>query len=201
MEISKVSTYSILHTSFPLHPSVYTKTCNLKFWFKSLTLAKSEDLLENILLLLQMFHFNPSHPDSGRPDKISLNFYFHASLRCLKRFYEGLKPFEAPQRNVNENIWVNFYFNTTLRNAWGREVNKTRRIVYLRSKSVSFFKNKYETLISSFALIEVNIIFTAQAWWNLVLSMDSKFYFKMFSFISFTYKTRPRIFIKTWIIE
>ena len=33
---------------------------------------------------------NPSHPDSGK-EKISLNFYFHTSLSCLKKFYEGLK--------------------------------------------------------------------------------------------------------------
>ena len=25
--------------------------------------------------------------------KINLNFYFHSSLRCLKRFYEGLSEF------------------------------------------------------------------------------------------------------------
>ena len=39
--------------------------------------------------------------------KINLNFYFHTSLRCLKRFYEGLKglkPFEAPQRRVKIKI-------------------------------------------------------------------------------------------------
>ena len=38
--------------------------------------------------------FNPSSPDPGRREKINLNFYFHISLWCLKRFYEGLhKPF------------------------------------------------------------------------------------------------------------
>ena len=34
--------------------------------------------------------FNPSHPDPGQRKKINLNFYFHTSLWCLKRFYEGL---------------------------------------------------------------------------------------------------------------
>ena len=29
--------------------------------------------------------------DPGRRKKINLNFYFHTSLWCLKRFYEGLK--------------------------------------------------------------------------------------------------------------
>ena len=30
--------------------------------------------------------------------KIQLNFYFHTSLWCLKRFYKGLKGLEAPQK-------------------------------------------------------------------------------------------------------
>ena len=34
---------------------------------------------------------NPCRPDIERGEKINLNFYFHASLWCLKRFYEGLK--------------------------------------------------------------------------------------------------------------
>ena len=49
--------------------------------------------------------FNPSRPDPGQREKIDLNFYFHPSLWCLKRFYEG--------ESVKEKIEVNFYFNTT----------------------------------------------------------------------------------------
>ena len=45
-----------------------------------------------------------SCPDHGRREKINLNLYFHTSLWCLKKFYEGLKGFhkifEAPQRSV-----------------------------------------------------------------------------------------------------
>ena len=37
------------------------------------------------------FRINPSCPNPERREKIKLNFYFHTSLRCLKRFYEGLK--------------------------------------------------------------------------------------------------------------
>ena len=33
----------------------------------------------------------PSRPNTGRREKINLNVYFHTSLWCLKRFYEGLK--------------------------------------------------------------------------------------------------------------
>ena len=35
------------------------------------------------------FSLNPSCPNPGRRDKINLNIYFHASLLCLKRFYDG----------------------------------------------------------------------------------------------------------------
>ena len=49
--------------------------------------------------------FNPSRPNPRRREKIKLNFDFHASLWCLKRFNEGLiKPFEAPQRSVKIKI-------------------------------------------------------------------------------------------------
>ena len=34
---------------------------------------------------------NPLRPNPGQSEKIKLNFYFHTSLWCLKRFYEGLK--------------------------------------------------------------------------------------------------------------
>ena len=34
---------------------------------------------------------NSSRPDTEWREKIKLNFYFHSSLCCLKRFYEGLK--------------------------------------------------------------------------------------------------------------
>ena len=51
---------------------------------------------------------NPSHPNPRQREKIKLNFYFHTPLRCLKRFYEGLKafiePFKAPKRIVNKNL-------------------------------------------------------------------------------------------------
>ena len=75
---------------------------------------------------------NPSRPNPGRREKIQLNFYFHISLWCLKRFFEGLcgaskgfikalkafiKSFEAPQRSAKINILLNFHFNTTFRNA------------------------------------------------------------------------------------
>ena len=34
---------------------------------------------------------NPSHSAPGQRENICLNFYFHISLGCLEKFYEGLK--------------------------------------------------------------------------------------------------------------
>ena len=46
--------------------------------------------------------FNPSRPSSGQREKINLNFHFHISLWCLKRFYEGLKGLLKPQKEVGK---------------------------------------------------------------------------------------------------
>ena len=42
---------------------------------------------------INISNVSPSCPNPGRREKIKLNFYFHTSLWCLKRFYEGLKGF------------------------------------------------------------------------------------------------------------
>ena len=34
------------------------------------------------------FYINPCRPNTGRREKIKLDFYFHASFWCLKRFYQ-----------------------------------------------------------------------------------------------------------------
>ena len=39
----------------------------------------------------KFIYFNPSRLDPGQKEKNNLNFYFHTSLWCLKRIYEGLK--------------------------------------------------------------------------------------------------------------
>ena len=36
------------------------------------------------------FSFNSSRPDPGRREKNNLKIYFHTSLWCLRKFYEGL---------------------------------------------------------------------------------------------------------------
>ena len=38
-----------------------------------------------------LIYVNPLRPNPGQREKIELIFYFHTSLWCLKRFYEGLK--------------------------------------------------------------------------------------------------------------
>ena len=48
---------------------------------------------------------NASRPNPGRREKINLNFYFHTSLWCLKRFYEGLKGLKGTtKKRENKNL-------------------------------------------------------------------------------------------------
>ena len=42
------------------------------------------------IMMIELLHLNPSRPDPGQREKLNLNFYFHTSLWCLKRFYGGL---------------------------------------------------------------------------------------------------------------
>ena len=48
----------------------------------------------NLHLVYQTRHkhkwINPFCPDPGWREKVNLNFYFHTSLWCRKRFYKGL---------------------------------------------------------------------------------------------------------------
>ena len=43
------------------------------------------------LILSHLEIINPSCPNPGQREKVKLYFYFHTSLWCLERFYEGLK--------------------------------------------------------------------------------------------------------------
>ena len=40
---------------------------------------------------LMLLKTSINRPNPGQSEKIKLNFYFHTSLWCLKRFYEDLK--------------------------------------------------------------------------------------------------------------
>ena len=42
--------------------------------------------------------FSSSRPDPWQREKFNLTFYFHTSLWCLKRFYEGLQ-------GLNKTFW------------------------------------------------------------------------------------------------
>ena len=55
-----------------------------------LTKWKFVRITKLVLLFEKGIHLNPFRPNSGRREKIKLNFYFRTSLWCLKRFYEGL---------------------------------------------------------------------------------------------------------------
>ena len=56
-----------------------------------LTKWKFVRITKLVLLFEKRIHLNLFCPNSGRREKIKLNFYFRTSLWCLKRFYEGLK--------------------------------------------------------------------------------------------------------------
>ena len=43
-----------------------------------------------IIVTNQCIEVKPSRPNPGRREKNKLNFYFHTSLQCLKKFYGGL---------------------------------------------------------------------------------------------------------------
>ena len=54
---------------------------------------RGEQKLINSLKFAKAFSvkiINTFRPNPGRREKINSNFYFHTSVRCLKRFYEGL---------------------------------------------------------------------------------------------------------------
>ena len=49
-------------------------------------------------------HHNPSHSDSGRREKINLNFYFHTLLWWLKKFYESHRTFGGTTKKCDKTI-------------------------------------------------------------------------------------------------
>ena len=53
--------------------------------------------------------------------KINFNFYFHTSLWCLKRFYEGRKylheTFWGTTKKYENKNFTYLFFNATFRNA------------------------------------------------------------------------------------
>ena len=51
----------------------------------------------------------PSKPGQG--EKINLKFYFHTSLWCLKRFYEGLANNKVDKVNKVAGICQSLFFD------------------------------------------------------------------------------------------
>ena len=84
-------------------------------------------------------HLNPSSFNPGRREKVKLNFYFHTSLWCLKRFWG----FETPQKSVKINIQLNFYFNTTFRNPRDGKGELFDRVLNTTLESHTNFRGKH----------------------------------------------------------
>ena len=64
---------------------------------------------------------NPPRPDPKQRGKINLNFYFHTSLWCLKRFYEGhcvesVQTFWSTTKRFENKNLTQFLFQYSFRN-------------------------------------------------------------------------------------
>ena len=100
--VYKGKEYSMLFKSFPsinyrlrynLHKGRFNWTLKIKV--EIMTYYWNSEGIVNQVRSMICVHFKvllyPSCLNPGRREKIKLNFYFHTSLWCLKRFYEGLK--------------------------------------------------------------------------------------------------------------
>ena len=77
------------------------------------------------LFFLNFKNMNPSRSNLGRREKTKSNFYFHTSLWCLKRFYEGLKGLHktfcgTTKKCENKNLTY-FFFQYNFQKCTGRE--------------------------------------------------------------------------------
>ena len=80
------------------HPSVFLKSGRINWFkisaqppiFRTFTWKYSAHL-QGLKIPALLYKNNPFRPNPERREKIKLNLYFHTSLWCLKRFYEGLK--------------------------------------------------------------------------------------------------------------
>ena len=71
--------------------------------------------------------------------KITLDFYFYSSFLCaskgfMKALNAFIKPFEAPQKSVKMEIYVNFYFNESFCDSLSGKVTAT-----LPSLNIEFY--------------------------------------------------------------
>ena len=81
-----------LNTFNFLRRIIKIKSKHLNVVLKRKEISKEFSLFANTFFLLShIWCFNPSHPNPRQKEKINLNFYFHTSLWCLKRFLEGFK--------------------------------------------------------------------------------------------------------------
>ena len=83
--LKKLISPTMLPSSFLLGP--FLKNVFLSFKF----LVWSVQICVSTYLMYRKDLISPSRPNPGRREKSKVNFYFHTSLWCLKRFYECLK--------------------------------------------------------------------------------------------------------------
>ena len=80
------------------------------FYFATETHLLKQHVCKFMHMIPQVFYIVltlkvPCISESCIEIKIKLDFYFHTSFWCIKRFYEStIKPFEAPQRSVKRKF-------------------------------------------------------------------------------------------------
>ena len=102
-----------------------------KTWYYPSVFVSNDGVLYIAVLHTALPHielsqpFNPSRPNPGWREKIKSNFYFHTSLRCLKRFYEDLnglhKAFWGTTKKCENKNLTSFLFQCNFQKCIGRE--------------------------------------------------------------------------------
>ena len=94
-----------IKNSSPFDVCDRTSTCqHTRHWFDVCKKQHAPLLFVTLIIIAilaisyrcRRLKFNPSRPNPGRRKKIKV--FFHTSLQCLKRFYEGLK-------GLFKNVW------------------------------------------------------------------------------------------------
>ena len=114
----------------------------------------AETLSQNIFkwciccnILFYITHNAPCVSESCIEIKIKLNFLFQTSLWYLKRFYEGLKAFEAPQRSVK--IKYNLIFSLCPPGLGREQIFTLVLLLHIRYSLHKIFKDSFLKLVKT----------------------------------------------------
>ena len=94
----------------------------------------------------------PFHPNPGQIEKMKLNFYFHTSLWCLKRFYEALK---GPHKTFCgtakkcENIFLLIFSICHGSGREGLKEEKVAKFAICFCQNLKTWKSKYRANLKS----------------------------------------------------